>query len=100
MIFAIFTMSSKADVKFENNTKSLVGIRMQNNATRVDSHALLHPGEIHTYKNAVDGLVISTQIITGSYVINCCEWLAVQDNKKVIISDTGVKSENCRCVIK
>lgn len=99
-VLAGYGTDAFADIKFENGTQSLVGIRMQNSATRVDEHALLRPGEIYTLKESPAGAVISTQVITGSFVVNCCEWLAIKDNATVTISSSGRNADNCRCEIK
>lgn len=105
IIFSAFVLfisaQAFADVRFENKTELLLGVRMQNQTDRrTENYVLIKPKQSASVHNSRSGLNISAQLITGSYEINCCEWVTVPDSKSLIIRFYSDNSQRCYCEIK
>ncbi|QAR34137.1 hypothetical protein EP073_12200 [Geovibrio thiophilus] len=93
-----FSVGAFADVRFENRTELLLGVRVQSQSNRNENYVLVKPKQSVSMKNTGGGLSISAQLITGSYEINCCEWFTVPDGKSLIVRLADKNSESCFCV--
>ncbi len=96
----LFSAAAFADVKFENKSEVLLGVRVQTQFNRNEDYVLVKPKQSVNMKGTGGGLSISAQLITGSYEINCCEWFSVPDGKSLIVDFAKGSSSSCFCEVK
>ena len=97
MLFICITAS--AEVKIVNSTDILLGVRLIEQGDRSkEVYKLINPGMMAKVQTK-SFITISAQLITGSYEINCCEWLSVSDGRELIISLSN-QGKSCRCKLQ
>jgi hypothetical protein len=100
-IMLMFTAASVfADLTLQNHTDYVMGARIQNSYRGFEEYYTVNPGKTMSVPGKREILNISAQLLTGSYEINCCEWVSISDNEKLSVVFSDSSKNRCHCEIK